>query len=141
MGRRGLARFNPEVLAPHFDRVGFDADGRIHDQLAGGYVILPAMPGAGDSNALKLALAEGASAVQAGVIDGVELVSYVCDSDCQPVNLELADRAGWNLIFSRRTDKSHQRTPSVVNRKSPTLRSPETVFVARLLRGEGVGPI
>jgi hypothetical protein len=50
--------------------------------------------------------------MQAGVIDRVELVSDVSDSDSQAIHLKLADRSRRDLVFSRRTHKGHSPAPS-----------------------------
>ena len=48
-----LARVDPEVVAPDFDCVGFHADGLVHRQLAGRYVVLPAVPRTGDGDTVE----------------------------------------------------------------------------------------
>src|SRR5665213_1649835 len=107
-----LARFNPEVFAPYLNQVRLNPDGLIHRQLAVRHIILPAVPGTGNGNTVKLALAERAPPVQAGIIYCVEFVSYIGNCHGQAIDLKLADGACRNLIFSCRTHKSHVPTPS-----------------------------
>jgi len=45
-------------------------------------------------------------------VDGVELIAYVRDSHRQTVNLKFSDGTGRNLVFSRRTHKTHSPAPS-----------------------------
>src|ERR1700686_2569837 len=111
-GNLELARFNPDVLASNLKRVRLDSDRLIHDQLAGGHIVLPAVPRTGNGYSVEFTLTQGASPMQTGVIYRVELASYVSDSNGQAVYLKLANRARRNLIFSRCTHKTHLPTPS-----------------------------
>jgi hypothetical protein len=112
-GTRNLTGLDPEILSSSLNHVRFDADGRVHYEFACGYVIFPAVPWASDGDTLELALRKGPSSMQTGVVDRIELVSYVRDSYRQAIDLKLANRTRWNLVFSRRTHKTHLRTPSV----------------------------
>src|SRR4029077_12934112 len=107
-----LTSFNPKVLAPDFNIVSLDPDGLVHDKLAGGHIILPSVPRAGNRDSLELTLAKRASAVQTRVIDCVKLVSYVRDSHSQAVDLKFTNRTRRDLIFSRSTHETHSPTPS-----------------------------
>src|ERR1700730_1870890 len=102
-----LADVDPDVFAANFDREAGDGHGGIHRGFAGGDVVLPAVPGAGDHLALELAFAERSAAMEASVVNGVEGSVDVGDGQGATVDLKFADRARGNFIFSRRTQKRH----------------------------------
>jgi hypothetical protein len=52
-GYGALADVDPDVFATNFDREASDGDGGIHCGFAGGDVVLPAVPGAGDRDGGK----------------------------------------------------------------------------------------
>src|ERR1700676_829200 len=65
------------------------------------------MPGAGDGLAVQCALPYGASPVEAGVVDGIELTLNIGDGQRLSIHLELPDRTGRDFILPRRTQKGH----------------------------------
>src|SRR5437879_11805850 len=109
----GLAAVDPDIFAANFHGEAGHGDGGVQGDFAGAYVILPAMPRAGDHFALQLALAERSATMQAGVVNGVESSVHIGDSQGRAVDLKFADGPRGNLIFSRRTQKRHFREPPV----------------------------
>src|SRR5713101_512933 len=105
--RSGSANINENVVAAHLDRVGFDANGRICRQLAGGDVVLPAVPGAGDDLAFEVALAKRAAAMEAYIIDYKQLTANIGKGDCLAVELKFADCPRRDLVLLCGAHKSH----------------------------------
>ena len=85
---RGLTDVYEDVISPKFKRVAIHTHGRVHDDFSSGDVILPSMPGASNHFSFEFAFAEGAAAVQAGVIDCVEFTVDVRERDGGAVELE-----------------------------------------------------
>jgi len=77
-----------KVLAANFRGVAIDPDRRILQHLPSGYVVLPAMPRAGDHVALQRALPEWASAMQAEIIDCVKFAADIGNSHRFTFNVE-----------------------------------------------------
>ena len=84
-----LTRFDPEIFTPHFNRIGFDGHSLVRDQFSGRNVVLPTVPWAGYRNSLKKPLAERPASVEAGIVDGIELIADIGDRDCEAIHLEL----------------------------------------------------
>src|SRR6202011_3278256 len=68
------AGIDPKVFAAYFNRIGFNAYRLIHHQLTGRDIILPDMPGTRHCHSMELPLPEWPSAMQAGIMDGVEFI-------------------------------------------------------------------
>jgi len=60
-----LAYIYEDIVAADFHPVRLASDGRVSDQLSRGDVVLPPMPGASDDLAVKLALAQWPSTMEA----------------------------------------------------------------------------
>jgi hypothetical protein len=86
-----LAQVDVNLVIAKLDRVTVNAAGRFLNQLAGGYIVLPAMPRATDNWAFQVALAERPAVMKAYAIDGKELTVNISDGDRFAVHLELAD--------------------------------------------------
>src|SRR6266850_4592926 len=110
--REASAGIDPKVVASNFNGIGLDPYRLIHDQLTGGDVILPAVPGTRDGNSLQFPLPEWPPAVQAGVMDRVELVPDVRNGKRQTIDLKFADGPCGNLVFPCGAHKTHSPTPS-----------------------------
>jgi hypothetical protein len=83
------------------------------------------MPWASYNYSLEDSLSQRPAAVQACVVDCIELVPYISDGHGQAIDLKLTDRASRYFVFSRCTNKTHLPAPS---RSFDAL-----VFVARFL--------
>src|SRR5260221_10525267 len=94
-----LAGINPKVVPAGFDGVGFDPYRLIHDQFAGRHIVLPAVPRTCYGHSVKFPLPERPPAVQAGVVDSVELVSDVRNGKRQAIDLKFPDGPRGNLVF------------------------------------------
>src|ERR1700676_1391890 len=93
------------------------------------------MPGAGDGLAVQCALPYGASPVEAGVVDSIELTLNIGYGQRFSIHLELPDRTGRDFILPRRTQKGHLRNlrlNSFKRRVLPSLRLPAADFPARV---------
>src|SRR5690348_911694 len=86
-----------DFVAAKLGGVALDAGFGLLDELSGGHVVLPAVPGATDDGAFEVAFAEGASVVQAYAVDGEELAFEMGDGDGFAVHLEFADGTGGNV--------------------------------------------
>src|SRR5712692_9849477 len=107
----GLAEVHEDIFAAHLDRVGLHAHGGVYSHFSGGDVVLPAVPRAGDGFVFELTLAQRPAAVQAGVVDRVELAVHVGQRDGLAIHLEFADGPGGDFVFLRGTQESHAFTP------------------------------
>ncbi len=102
-----LTDVDVKVLAADLDRVAVDAHRVTLDQLAGGHVILPKVPRAGDGGAVELAFSERAALMGAYAIDSMELTANVGDCDCLAAYLKLVNLAKRYVLGSGCTHKSH----------------------------------
>src|ERR1700683_4068722 len=87
------SHIDKNFLASNLDGVALQGYRRVHYQLSGGHVVLPAVPGTSDGGAGEPPLAEGAAAVEADIVDGVKLACDVGDGHRLTVNLKFADGA------------------------------------------------
>jgi hypothetical protein len=74
---------------------------------AGGYVVLPEVPGAGYEGAVELALAQWAAFVSTYAIDSEELTGDIGDCDGLAADLELVDLAWRHVLLASCTSESH----------------------------------
>src|SRR2546425_12918029 len=65
------------IFSANLHSVAIHPHRRILPDLAGGHVVLPPMPGAGDDLPIHDPLAQWAPPVQAGVVDGIELATDI----------------------------------------------------------------
>jgi hypothetical protein len=91
------SNIDENFIPPDFCRVASNTHARVLDNLPGGYVILPPMPGASNNLILERALAERTTPVQARIVDSEELTRHVGECDGFPRNLELMDGSCWNF--------------------------------------------
>src|SRR5487761_299638 len=98
---------NKNLFAAHLDSVALDAVSRLLGQLAGRYVVLPAMPRATHQRAVEVTLTERPSMVQAYTIDGKELAVNIGKRDGFPDDIQFADLPSRNFVDFGRTFKCH----------------------------------
>src|SRR6266851_2996728 len=63
-----LTAVHKDIFAADFERIGLHSDRGVRGYFAGGHVVLPAVPRAGDNIGFELALAQWAAAMQAGIV-------------------------------------------------------------------------
>jgi hypothetical protein len=95
------------LFSPHFRRVASHTHTGVLNQLSGCHVVLPTMPGAGNNFILERSLPQGSSAVQASVIDGEELASYVGERHGLACDLNFMNGTHWNFSDLRSSRKRH----------------------------------
>lgn len=103
-----LTYIHENVLASHFGGVAIHASGGILNDLAGGDVVLPAMPGTSHDFAFERALSQRSTTVETDVADGENLSGNVCNSDCFALDLKLADRSRGQFAQLDGSNKSHE---------------------------------
>src|SRR5271165_3845527 len=94
-------------MATDFCRVTVDTDCGILDHLSCSDIVLPAVPGTGNDFAFEWTLTKRASAMQAGVIDGVKLSGNVCEGHGLALDLEFPHGAGSDFVHFDGSNKSH----------------------------------
>jgi hypothetical protein len=103
----GLTDVYEDLISPQFNSIALHAIGRLLRQPAGGDVILPAVPGAGNSIALEFAFTQWASVMKTYAIDCKELTVNMGHGNGNSVHVELADLARRNFVSFRRALKWH----------------------------------
>jgi len=102
-----LADVYEDFVPSNLDWIGIDAQRGAGDNPAGGDIVLPAVPGAGDHIAVKLALPKRSCLVNAYATESTDLTGYVGHRDGLSSYLKFADRSGRDFTFSRRSHKCH----------------------------------
>src|SRR5256884_9677980 len=66
--------------------------------LAGGHVVLPAMPRASHYVSVHNALAQWPATMEAGIVDGIELAADICQGNRFALHLKLSSRSRGDFI-------------------------------------------
>src|SRR4029077_19235630 len=88
-----LADIHENVFAANLNGVAIHAHCRVLANLAGGHIVLPAVPWTGYDVPVHHALAQGTAPMQAGIVDGIELAAYIGKGNGFALDLKLADRS------------------------------------------------
>src|SRR5882762_11798238 len=103
----GLASVHENIFSANLNGVAIHAHRWVLANLAGGHVILPAMPRAGHFVAVHNSLAQRPASMQAGIVDGVELAADICEGNRFALHLKLSDRSRRDFIRFRCSRKRH----------------------------------
>jgi len=103
----GLSHVHKYVVATNLYRVTIHAYSRALHHFAGGNVVLPGVPRAGDYRAFQLSLSQRAALVGAYTIDSMELTGDIGDRNGLAGDLKLVDFSGRNVVLPCRAHKSH----------------------------------
>src|SRR5713101_7796753 len=95
------------VFSTNLQGVAVHPYGWILANLAGGHVILPAMPRASHFVSVHNTLAERPAAMHAGIVDGVELSAHIGQGNRLALHLKLSDRSRRDLVRFRCARKCH----------------------------------
>jgi len=95
---RKLPGIDENIFSANFHSVAIHPYRRILPNLASGHVVLPPVPRAGHDLSVHDTLAQRASPVQAGIVDGIELATDIGQSNGFALNLKLPDRSRGDLI-------------------------------------------
>jgi hypothetical protein len=95
------------LISPHFRRVASHTHTWVLNQLSGGHVVLPPMPGTSNNFILECPLSQRSSAVQASVIDSEELASHVGERHGLACDLNFMNGTHWNFSDLRSSHKRH----------------------------------
>src|SRR5712691_9787298 len=102
-----LAHVDEDVFSADLQGIAIHAHGGVLADLAGGYVVLPAVPGTRHYRAIHYPLAQRPAPVQAGIVDGVELSGNIGQGNGLAFHLKLPDRSRRNFIRFRCSHKPH----------------------------------
>src|SRR6266446_4367688 len=104
---RNLSRIHKNIFPPNLYSIAIHSHRGILPDLASGHVVLPPVPWAGHNLCVHDALAQRSPPVQASIIDGVELATYVGQRNGFALDLKLPDRSRSDFIRLRRSRKRH----------------------------------
>src|SRR5712664_2677640 len=102
-----LPRIYKNIFPPNLYSIAIHSHRGILPNLAGGHVVLPPVPRAGHNLSVHYTLAQRTPSVQAGIVDGVELATYVGQRNGFALDLKLPDSSRTDLIRLRSSRKRH----------------------------------
>jgi hypothetical protein len=106
-----------DLISPQFNSIALHSIGRLLRQPAGGDVILPAVPRAGNGIALELAFTQWPSVMEAYAIDCKELTVNIGYGNGNSVHTEFSDLARRNVVSFRRALKWHRANSYNISRE------------------------
>src|SRR5713101_826006 len=93
-----LARIHENVISANLKGVAIHPHRWVLGNLAGGHIVLPAMPRAGHDVPVHDPLAQRPAPMQAGIVDGVELAAHIGKGNGFALHLKLPDRSRRDFV-------------------------------------------
>src|SRR5437660_1267612 len=105
---RKLSSVHENVFSANLKTVAIYTHCRVLADLAGGNVVLPAVPRARNDSPVHDPLAQWPTAMQAGIVDGVKLAPHIGQGNRFALHLELSNRSRSDFIGLRCSRKRHR---------------------------------
>src|SRR5260370_42628195 len=102
-----LDRIHENVTSAILKGVAIPPHRWVLGNLAGGHIVLPAMPRAAHEAPVPDPLAQRPAPMQAGIVDGVELAAHIGKGNGFALPLKLPDRSRRDFVRLRCSSKPH----------------------------------